>query len=337
MLTKDRIFEIFGAFTQLKVLIIGDVMIDSYIWGNVKRLSPEAPVPIVNVSKRENRLGGAANVAKNIKSLGAIPILCSCIGADDKSDIFFNLLNEEHMPSHGIITSKERLTTVKFRVIGNNTHLLRVDEETDADLTKDESKQLYERIENILHKEKIDVIIFEDYDKGTISEKLISDTTQLALSLNIPIVVDPKKKNFLKYNNVSLFKPNFNEFCEGIKLEIGKDDEATLTSEMKKFQQAHNIETILVSLSERGVIVSAKDNDCFSCMRVPAHVRKIADVSGAGDTLISVAALCTALKLEPQVLAVLSNLSGGVVCEHVGVVPVDKDKLLNEALKVLIR
>ena len=335
MFTKEKLNTIFNSFSGLKVLIIGDVMIDSYIWGNVKRLSPEAPVPIVNVVKRENRLGGAANVAKNIQSLGAVPILCSFIGDDDKSDLFYKLLNEKGMPSHGILKSKNRLTTVKFRVIGNNSHMLRVDEESENTITTEETNLLLKHIESILNKEKIDVVIFEDYDKGVITEELISKAVCLIKSHNIPVVVDPKRNNFFNYKNVSLFKPNFKEFCEGLKTDIKHDDDNVLSTEITTFQKKQNINTILVSLSERGVLVSEMKSDKFNTLRIPAHFRNIADVSGAGDTLISVAALCVALKLDADAVAALSNLAGGIVCEFVGVVPVDKEKFLNEAVKLL--
>ena len=335
MFSKEELKNIFKGFNGLKVLIIGDVMIDSYIWGHVKRLSPEAPVPIVNVVKRENRLGGAGNVAKNIQSLGAIPILCSFIGDDDKSDTFYKLLDEQGMTSQGILKSKERLTTVKFRIIGNNSHMLRVDEETESDITEKETQLLYENIENIITKDKIDVIIFEDYDKGIISKELIDKIILLAKEKNIPVVVDPKKKNFFNYKNVSLFKPNFKEFCEGLKTEINVHDEKALGKEIADFQKKQNIETVLVSLSEHGVFFSEMHKNSFSVERLPAHFRNITDVSGAGDTLISVAALCTALKLDSFAVGALSNLAGGVVCEYVGAVPVDKDKLYEEALKII--
>ncbi len=335
MFSKEEIKKNFRDFDGLKVLIIGDVMIDSYIWGHVKRLSPEAPVPIVNVVKRENRLGGAGNVARNIKALGAVPILCSYIGDDDKSDSFFKLLDEEKMTTNGILKSKNRLTTVKFRIIGNNSHMLRVDEETEADITHEETILLFQRIEKLLENDKIDVIVFEDYDKGVISKELIDKTVFLANQLGIPVVVDPKKKNFFHYKNVNLFKPNFKEFSEGLKIDINPQNEKVLSEEIASFQREQHINTVLVSLSELGVFYSEMKDNSFSVEKIPAHFRNITDVSGAGDTLISVAALCMALKLDAYSVAALSNLAGGVVCEYVGAVPVDKEKLLDEALKII--
>jgi len=337
MFEKQHLNNIFNKFDGLKVMIIGDVMIDTYIWGSVKRLSPEAPVPIVDIVKRESRLGGASNVAQNVKSLGATPILCSIIGDDDKTATFLNLLKQENMPAHGIIKSKNRLTTVKFRIIGNNSHMLRVDEETIENLTKEETNILLERVGGILENEKIDVIIFEDYDKGVISNDLIRSVVDIANKKTVPVIVDPKKNNFFNYKNVDLFKPNFKELCEGLKVEVSADDFEKLQSIICDFQKKQNIKTVLVSLSELGVIVSEMDRDTFKVKHIPAHFRNIADVSGAGDTLIAVAALCKAVGADVELIAALSNLAGGVVCEYVGVVPVEKNKLLQEALKLLIK
>jgi len=336
MFSKEELEKIFVGFNGLKVLIIGDVMIDSYIWGHVKRLSPEAPVPIVNVVKRENRLGGAANVAINIQSLGAVPIICSVIGDDEKGDTFCKIIAEKNMPSHGIIKSKERLTTVKFRVIGNNSHLLRVDEETESVLTDNETALLFFQIKKIINTEKIDVIIFEDYDKGVISKTLIDSTIEVAKKNNVPVVVDPKKNNFSHYTQIQLFKPNFRELCDGLKADLNLSEVESFTSALTDFQKKQNIATVLLSLSEHGVLISEMLGNKFNIIKIPAHLRTIADVSGAGDTLISVAALCIALKLSAGKTAALSNLAGGVVCEHVGVIPIDKEKFFNEAVKLLL-
>lgn len=336
MLSKAELHKLFNAFNGLKVMIIGDVMVDSYIWGSVKRLSPEAPVPIVNVVKRENRFGGAANVAINIQSLGAVPIMCTVIGEDEKGDTFLKILNEKNMPATGIVRSTERPTTVKFRIIGNNAHLLRVDEEADNILTESESAALYTRIDNLIQQGSIDVIIFEDYDKGVISPQLIEKVMLLAHQKSIPVVVDPKKNNFLAYKGVDLFKPNFRELCDGLKAELSFNDMPNLIKTLTAFQKEQGIATILLSLSENGVLVSEITGNNYQTFHIPAHLRSIADVSGAGDTLISVAALGIALKLDAFSMASLANLAGGVVCEYVGVVPVDKNRLFDEACKLLI-
>ena len=330
-----NIKNIFTKFNSLKAIVIGDVMIDSYIWGKVDRISPEAPVPVVAVDKRENRLGGAANVALNLQALGATPILCSVIGNDSKGDLFCDILKEQKLSSNGILKSKKRITTTKFRVIGNNTQMLRVDEENNSDVSDEETKLFFNAIEKIINKEKIDVIIFEDYDKGTITPALINKIATLASKNSIPIVADPKKKNFKEYKNITLFKPNLKELKDGMKIDFVSNNQSELEQAAKALQLSNNIDYIMVTLSEAGIYFSQKEkNKITRKQNIPAHVRNIADVSGAGDTVISVAALCLALNLDIYWVAAISNLAGGLVCEEVGVVPINKEKLLKEALSL---
>jgi len=337
MISTESISKIFSEFSNLNALVIGDVMLDSYIWGNVNRISPEAPVPIVEVKKRENRLGGAANVGLNLKALGATPILCSVIGDDVRGREFIELLKKEDLPLDGIIMDEHRITTTKFRVIGNNSQLLRVDEETTDILTEEQYLSLWKRIDNILNTDNVDVIIFQDYDKGIISKKLISSVTEKARSKGIPVTVDPKKNNFLDYKNVTLFKPNLKEIKDGLNLDSELNNDVDIELAVAKLQDKLNADIVLNTLSERGVFISWKIQHGFESMLIPAHLRNIADVSGAGDTVISVASLCLAQKTEPRVMAAISNLAGGLVCEEVGVVSIDKDKLLQEVNKLLAR
>jgi D-glycero-beta-D-manno-heptose-7-phosphate kinase len=335
-LDTNQISEIFSNFSSLHIMVIGDVMIDSYLWGKVERISPEAPVPIVAVNKRDNRPGGAANVALNLTSLGAVPVLCSVIGSDAKGDQFRELLQSLQLTDKGIITGdKNRLTTTKFRVIGNNTQMLRVDEETDIPISENEENKLIDTICSILKNEKIHAVIFEDYDKGVITARVIREITSFARNLSIPVIADPKHRNFNEYKNLSLFKPNLKELKEGLKAD-SFDTYADIEKAVDLLQSRNNIDMIMVTLSEAGMYVSAKDKkNNFLKKMIPAHIRNIADVSGAGDTVISVATLCLALKLEPEIIAALSNIAGGLVCEDVGAVPVNKEKFLNEAVKLL--
>lgn len=327
---KEHVREIFKSFNNLNVLIIGDVMIDSYLWGKVNRISPEAPVPIVAVSKKERRLGGAANVALNIQALGANPILCSVVGVDYEGLAFLDLLRAQKLSQKGILKLRDRITTVKTRVIGNNAQLLRVDEEVEEDIDPSDVQQLLTLISYIINHDKIDVIIFEDYNKGLITSKLVSKVVELAKSKNIPTCVDPKKKNFNTYKGVSLFKPNLKELREGIKMDVSGDNINELQRAVSSFRVKQKMETILVTLADKGIITNSRKVK----EHLPAHVRSIADVSGAGDTVISVASLCRALECNDLVTAALANLSGGLVCEQVGVVPIDKEQLLEEALKL---
>jgi D-glycero-beta-D-manno-heptose-7-phosphate kinase len=327
--------KLFETFNNLNILIIGDVMVDSYLWGKVERISPEAPIPIVALKKRENRMGGAANVALNIKAMGANPILCSIIGNDENATIFLDLLEKENIESYGLIQSFERITTTKYRIFGNNTQMLRVDEETDDDISKVEMTGLLEVIDSILTKEHIDCVIFQDYNKGVLCTTLVKEVISKARKLKIPISVDPKKKNFDAFTGATLFKPNLKELKEGLKLDLDHEDREELIRTAQTLREKLQCEYILATLSERGVLICSDDNMKEKNIYIPAHLRSIADVSGAGDTVISVASLCLAKKRSPYEIAYISNLAGGLVCEDVGVVPVNKEKLLKEVLALL--
>lgn len=322
--------ETFKAFNKLNVLIIGDVMVDAYMWGNVNRISPEAPVPVVTINKKENRLGGAANVALNIQAMGATPILCSVIGDDEGAKIFLELLKENKLSSKGILKSKKRITTVKTRVISSNHQMLRVDEEIESSINSQEIQSLITEIKKLIASEKIDVIIFEDYDKGAINAELIKTVVTLAKQKSIPTVVDPKRKNFMDYTGITLFKPNLKELKEGLKIDFNHNNIKELEKVVARFIKQQNIHTALITLSEKGVYTHSAKTKAL----VPAHIRNISDVSGAGDTVVSVAALCLAANLSPITTATLANLAGGLVCEKVGVVPIDKKQLLQEAMKL---
>ncbi|MFM9839232.1 MAG: bifunctional heptose 7-phosphate kinase/heptose 1-phosphate adenyltransferase [Cyclobacteriaceae bacterium] len=324
---SKSIQQIFDSFNDLNVLIIGDVMLDSYIWGAVERISPEAPVPIINVKKKDFRLGGAANVALNIHALGARPILCALIGDDEDGKKLLQRLDEKNISKQGIVISSHRPTTVKTRIIASQQHVVRVDEESDKVANAEEEKLLLERIEKLLP--QCHVVVFEDYDKGVLNAPLIEKTVALAKEKNIPTVVDPKKRNFLSYKDVTLFKPNLKELREGLKMEVEAGDQVQVEKAVESLKTKLQAEGVMLTLSEYGVYIDFENQK----EKIPAHQREIADVSGAGDTVVSIAALCAALKLSPLLIASLSNLGGGLVCQHVGVVPIDKVELLREALK----
>ncbi len=323
--------HIFEKFNSLSVLVIGDVMIDSYMWGKVDRISPEAPVPILASTQLENRLGGAANVALNLQALGARPILCSVVGNDSKSRIFAQLLENYGLTDVGIISDSTRATTTKTRIISGTQHLLRIDEEITKPLHEELQKKFFAHIEQLLETEKIDAIIFEDYDKGVITPNIIEWVVSLANSRKIPTLVDPKKRNFLDYNNVTLFKPNFKELCEGLKVDVDKKSYDSIFEAARQLNKRMKVKYAMITLSERGVLIS--DGEQYDA--IPAELRNIADVSGAGDTVISVASLCLVAGLAPKMIASVSNLAGGLVCEKVGVVPINKKQLLEECLKKL--
>lgn len=323
----NSIKDIFDAFSKQRVLIIGDVMIDSYLWGKVERISPEAPVPIVHVQKRDKRLGGAANVAMNIQALGAEPVLCSVIGQDNSGSDFINLLKQHQLTKEGIFQSEQRQTTIKHRILSGHQHMLRIDQEDSSQLKPEESKELLKLVKQLAP--TCQAIIFEDYDKGVLGKELIQDVINYANEIGVPTIVDPKKRNFLHYKEATLFKPNLKELKDGLKIDFNAKDTEELRAAVAELKEVLKVKQALVTLSELGVYMdNGKDK-----VHIPAHLRTIADVSGAGDTLVSVAALCLALQTSPRFTAALSNLAGGLVCEHVGVVSIDKQRLMEEAIK----
>lgn len=318
-----------------KILIIGDIMLDVYIQGQVHRISPEAPVPIVNITDTKTCLGGAANVAFNIQAMGATPILCGIIGNDIKGREFIQTIEAHNMPTQGIATIDNRQTTTKTRVIGNKVQLLRIDEETDQILSLEDSEKLYEHIKNLLLKEEINAIIFEDYDKGVITPLLIDKITQLAIEKSIPITVDPKKRNFLNYKNVTIFKPNLSELKNGLDIDKNDVDIESLNNKIKQFKKENQIDIVMTTMSDKGIMIAYNKKSEHTYDWIPAHFRSIADVSGAGDTVISIATLALIYGFSPTLIAELSNIAGGLVCESIGVVPIDKSRFFEECLSIL--
>lgn len=322
--------NIFKDFDGLNVLIIGDVMLDRYLNGQVNRVSPEAPVPIVRLEDQEDRPGGAANVALNIKAMGAKPFLCSVVGNDSNADIFETILPEAGIDCSGIIRSDERCTTVKTRIIAANQHLLRVDREDTQDLSESEQRKLLDIVNHLLEKQQIDVILFQDYNKGVLSLRVIRQIILEAIRREIPTVVDPKKQHFLEFRNTTLFKPNLKEIREAVPFSIHPNLESLRKASYYLRSKMRN-NVIMVTLSERGIFIDTGAEQKI----IPTQARKIADVCGAGDTVVSVAALGLALGLDMHDVAILANLAGGQVCEKVGVVPVQKDLLLAEYLQLI--
>ena len=304
-------------------------MIDAYLWGKVDRISPEAPVPIVSVHKKESRLGGAANVALNIKALNAQPIICAVVGDDAEGEEFMSLLAKENISSVGMVKIRQRQTTVKTRVIGHNQQILRIDAETDIEISPSETDLVLVKFHQILADKEIHAIIFEDYDKGLITNQLIDAVITIAKEKKIPVIVDPKKRNFLAYKNVDVFKPNLKELKEGLKIDFDPKNFTDLQNAVSLLKDKIKAKNIIVTLSELGVYALNDVKDQLT----PAHIRNVADVSGAGDTVISVLATCIAAGADIFTAAKLGNLAGGLVCEKVGVVPVNKNLLLQEALK----
>lgn len=328
-MTTQDLDSLFNSFKGLKVLIVGDVMVDSYIIGKVDRVSPEAPVPVVDVEKFDSRLGGAGNVALNVQSMGAEPILCSVIGKDKEGQELLNLLSDAGLSAKAIHQSEKRKTTTKTRIIGNGHQLARIDHEITTELDKLDSFLLEEHFTREL--EFADVVVFEDYNKGTLHTDNISHLIEKAVKINIPIVVDPKRENFFSFKGVTLFKPNLKELAEGLNTTKNLKNVDNLRAAVAELHEHLDSKMYLVTMSEKGVYLKEGNKD----IHLDAHLRNISDVSGAGDTVIAIAALCVAMKTEGGLLAELCNLAGGLVCEETGVVPVRREVLYEEALKLI--
>lgn len=323
--------ELFQSFEGKKIVVIGDVMIDAYTIGHVSRLSPEAPVPVVNLNHSEYRLGGAANVALNLIALGAHPIICSVVGNDSNAEIMSELLQSTGMHSAGLVKSNARKTTVKTRIIANSQQLLRIDDEQTNLINQDEENQLITCVEKLIE-DGVDAIIFEDYNKGVLSPKVIDQVIKLANAKRVITTVDPKKDQFLSYKNVTLFKPNLKELKEGLNFSFD------FTKDRSEFEQAvHLLEEQIsckvsfVTLSEHGVFIKQQEKRFYA----EAHLRSIADVSGAGDTVIAVATLCLCAGRSIQEIAEIANIAGGLVCEEIGVVSINKERLKREIQTLL--
>lgn len=306
---------------SLRILVIGDLMMDRYLWGKVNRISPEAPVPIVDIHKEENRLGGAANVALNLHSMGAKPVLCGWIGKDDAGTQLLSLAESQGFDTQFILPHQKRRTTVKIRVIGNGQQVLRVDKEDNWPMTSEESQEIGKILQNRL--EGFDAIVFQDYDKGALSPAFIQQVIEEGNSLGIPILVDPKFRHFWEFSGSTLFKPNLKELNEGGGHRLRGDDLPGLLSAVTRLREKMPHSLTLITLSEKGMLLVDESQQPHL---IPAQQRNIADVSGAGDTVIGMVSLGLAAGLSPYEAAYYANVAGGLVCESVGVVPIDPQR-----------
>ena len=323
--------QLFNDFSKIKVAVIGDVMLDTYWWGKVDRISPEAPVPVVAVTKREQRIGGAGNVALNLVSLGAHVNVLTVLGKDDDGEQLTTLFNQNNIGAKYIVTSTDRITTNKIRIISRNQHMMRLDAEMQTDITQNDEEKLLYAFEQYIAAESPDIVILEDYNKGVLTQTVVTKIIALCKQHHILTAVDPKRKNFFSYVGVDIFKPNLKEAVEGlniltdvVSLSLLKDIHLLLQEKLK-----HKIS--FITLSEKGVFY----NDNNSSSLIPTHIRSIADVSGAGDTVIAVASLVYAATKNVKLMAEVANIAGGLVCEEVGTVAINKESLLKECEELL--
>lgn len=307
--------------------MIGDAMVDNYWIGNIDRISPEAPVPVFTIKEKQSRPGGAANVALNCKALGAHVSLLTVIGKDDQGKTLISQLKNEGINTEMCLQSSERITTSKTRVLCKNQQSIRIDEEITDELSVKDEHRFIDMCMRAIQIDVPDIVIFEDYNKGVLKQNVIEKIIGHCKLVGVLTAVDPKKKNFLSYRGVDIFKPNLKEVKEALDISI-KD------VSLQKMNQVHlalrkklNHTITFITLSELGVYVNAIKGNI-----IPAHIRNIADVSGAGDTVIAVASMIYAITKDENLMATIANLAGGIVCEEVGVVPIDKKKLLKESL-----
>lgn len=318
--------KLFNSFSSLKVGVIGDVMLDTYMWGSVERISPEAPVPVVSLQKKEYRVGGAGNVALNCKSLGARVAVLSVTGDDAEGMLLAELLEGVAVDTTYLVTSPDRITTSKTRIISRNQQMMRLDSEITRDLGSRDEKLLLDRVQAYISTSDPDVIIFEDYNKGVLTEKIIHRVMELCREAGIITAVDPKRKNFFSYRHADIFKPNLKEVKEGLNLLLEDIDPSHLQRIHEELKKILHHSVSLVTLSDKGVFYQQDNRSSI----IPSHLRNIADVSGAGDTVIAVAALVYAATQNVHLMAELANIAGGLVCEEVGTVTISRERLLHE-------
>jgi rfaE bifunctional protein kinase chain/domain len=317
--------SILPKFRNVKVLVIGDLMLDQYWWGNVSRISQEAPIPVVEINKQTGRMGGAANVANNIVSIGATPLLIGIIGKDPCGQQLQKLIQSQSISTSHLIADPSRPTTTKTRIIGHNQHIVRIDHESTAGMAPAIEKKVLAMVTQLLPTS--DAVLLEDYNKGLFTPALIADIIRLARKYKKPITVDPKFDNFFAYKGATVFKPNVREVESALGIKVTA---ANLAKTCATLAAKMNLGCVVITLSEKGLVYLQKNR---AMIRIPALERKVHDVSGAGDTVIATLTTCLAAGLTIHTAASIANNAGGAVCEEVGVVPVTPAMLLKSPVE----
>ena len=328
-LSQTKLESLSNAFSKARIAVIGDLMLDRYLFGSVSRFSPEAPVPILDIHRDELRLGGAANVANNIHTLSATALLIGVVGDDSKGERVRKMLGEIGLSSDGIITAHDRPTTIKTRVIAGSQQMLRVDHEKKHAIDSETEEKIFTYLEANI--ESIDGIILEDYNKGVLSAKLIRRISALALQKNIPVFVDPKHDNFFEFKNVTVFKPNRKEMEDALKISFDTDEK--LHAAGFKLLEMLGAENILLTLSEKGMLLFERgEKEPFA---IPTRAQEVADVSGAGDTVIATLAVASACGATIREAATMANRAAGIVIEELGIVPIFREQLITALMEDL--
>jgi rfaE bifunctional protein kinase chain/domain len=324
-LTPERLDEIQRNLTGKRIAVVGDLMLDRYYWGAVSRISPEAPVPIVEVEEESIRLGGAANVANNIASLGGMPLMIGVVGNDEGANALCKLIEKKGFSTDGIVVDDSRPTTIKTRVIAHSQHVVRIDQEKKIDLNMDVQALVLSKLENKM--DALEGIILQDYNKGVLTKGLIGSIIRLAKERKKMIMVDPKVINFFEYKHVSVFKPNRKETEEALGRRLVAFHE--MEDAAHELFQRLKADNILLTLGEKGMLLLELDGQL---VHIETKARKVADVSGAGDTVIATLTMAMAAGASIREAAMLANYAGGIVCGEVGIVPIEKEVLIQTLL-----
>ena len=321
---KNKIDKLFAGSHGKKICIIGDIMLDRYMLGDVTRISPEAPVQVFDIKKTEPKLGGAANVCFNIKTLDAEPFLIGLIGKDTEGEILKDVMKKQGQSVAGIIETEDRPTTCKTRVIASSHHLLRIDSESKKEIGKDIESKIMEMLNS--HSKEFGIIILQDYNKGLLTKSLIKKVIDFSIKKKIKILVDPKFENFFEYKNAFVFKPNRKELEDALGKKAKTEDELKkVCSELIKKNKCSNL---VLTLGEHGMKVYSKSGGKLKIHSIKTKARKVSDVSGAGDTVISTIAVMLAGGANIIEAVEIANIAAGIVVEEVGIVPIEKNNLI---------
>lgn len=313
--------ELLAKFGKQRVLVLGDIMLDHYIWGKVERISAEAPVPVLEAQKEEFRLGGAANAALNVKSLGGKAILLGVTGRDSAAQDLKRLMECKGLATDGLIDDPDRKTTLKTRIVATNQQIVRIDRETQIDLENEARTALLDSLRRLLP--NCQALIIEDYNKGVLTREVISGALELAKSLGIPVAVDPKHRNFRQYRGVDIFKPNFRELQDILDMEFESEDEFQVAASQLRGEM--QIKNLIVTRGSLGMYVFDGGKQA---RHLPTAAREVFDVSGAGDTVISALTLAYVSGADIHLAAKVANHAAGVACGKVGTASVNPDELL---------
>jgi len=323
-LNKVKVNKILSGFSDKNILVIGDIMLDAYFWGKTERISPEAPVPIIEVNDTNYNPGGAGNVALNLSTLGAKVSVIATVGNDSNGEVLINQLEDKNIDTSNILILENYQTPIKTRVIAHDQQVIRIDQE-DNSINIDQNLSILEKeLKNNI--KDFDGVIIADYNKGLLSKKFIKSILKFAEKYSIPIYVDPKNDNFYEYKNVRLFKPNIAEFKDAIGTEYS---ERKILNIGKKFQRDSFADLLLITRGAKDALLFTKNKN----ENIPTVTQSVHDVSGAGDTVISVFALSDLSGAKPNESANIANIAASIVCSKVGVAPLHivelKEKLLS--------